>query len=296
MFNKFNYFLPNLKQSWIVCLFIVIVGAICAGILLAPLSFMIPEWEKSQLTMFIQYIVVMIPAFIYVYFKSKSAQEQGIEPIKIDRNNFGKLNIIVFCIISFLFIFSTNIIVEPLTSWIPMSESMRKMFEEMLRPGLFTFLTAVIAAPFLEEFFLRGIIARGLFNHTSALKGILWSSFLFALIHFNIWQGIGAFALGAFIGWIYYRTGSLKGAIAIHLINNLTSYILMTIFPDIDIESSFKDILAIYNPNLYIYVYLMSIIIVILSLMYLNKVLPYTNFKSNGINNNKENEQQTKSY
>ncbi len=42
------------------------------------------------------------------------------------------------------------------------------------------------------------------------------SAIFFATIHGNLWQGISAFILGSFFGYVYYKTGSLKLTMLMH--------------------------------------------------------------------------------
>lgn len=277
MFKKINYYLPNLKQSWIICLFIIIVGGLFGSFVFLPLTFINPDISKMQFIRMLQFLIVFIPALIYIIYKGDLNYKLGENKIPLDATNIGKNNIIIILITFLLFLITSSIIVEPLTSWIPMSESTKELFREMSKPGLFNFLTIVICAPLCEEFFLRGIIARGLFYNYNAAKGIFWSALMFAIIHLNIWQGLGAFVIGAFIAWVYYRTHSLKLCISIHLINNLLVYILTLKFPNLDVDTTLKDILSQNNPFLYPIVFIISVIIIIIVIKYLNKVLPNDN-------------------
>ena len=49
------------------------------------------------------------------------------------------------------------------------------------------------------------------------------SAIFFATIHGNLWQGISAFILGSFFGYVYYKTGSLKLTMLMHCVNNTVS-------------------------------------------------------------------------
>ncbi len=105
---------------------------------------------------------------------------------------------------------------------IPMSETYMDIFEGVLNNNLFlVFLALCIVAPLFEELLFRGIILRGLLKKLEHWSAIFFSAFLFAILHMNIWQGIGAFFIGIFIGWLFFKTGSLYVAIFAHFINNL---------------------------------------------------------------------------
>ena len=48
----------------------------------------------------------------------------------------------------------------------------------------------------------------------------------FAAIHMNVWQGLAALLIGCLMGYVYYRTGSLKLTMLIHCTNNALTVLL----------------------------------------------------------------------
>jgi uncharacterized protein len=84
-------------------------------------------------------------------------------------------------------------------------------------------------APLLEEILFRGILLRGLLNQgKNPWMAILFTSFLFGLVHANPWQFVSGLFLGLTMGYIYYRTHSLLTTIFIHALNNgIAAYILI---------------------------------------------------------------------
>ncbi|GAA0862594.1 hypothetical protein GCM10008917_08490 [Paraclostridium tenue] len=89
----------------------------------------------------------------------------------------------------------------------------------------------VIVGPILEELVFRGILLKSLLKkyYNKPLKAILYSSIVFAIVHFNLIQGITAFGGAILLGFIYYYTKSIKICILLHLINNLLVIIPMPI-------------------------------------------------------------------
>jgi len=98
-------------------------------------------------------------------------------------------------------------------------EQMNKLIFESLWVGVFLL---VIAAPVLEEGLFRGIILRGFLDRYTPRSAIALSALFFSLAHFNIWQLPASFALGLFLGWLYYRTRSLLLCVLVHAFHNLT--------------------------------------------------------------------------
>ncbi|MBO6515333.1 MAG: CPBP family intramembrane metalloprotease [Bacteroidia bacterium] len=72
-----------------------------------------------------------------------------------------------------------------------------------------------------EEIFFRGILLRVLTNWTKNVHlGILVTSVVFALLHFQPYKFIPMVVMAVIFGYIYYRTGSLWVPIILHALNN----------------------------------------------------------------------------
>jgi hypothetical protein len=147
-------------------------------------------------------------------------------------------------IIVFLLILMIIIVVDPLTNIIPVPEKYQELFESIFSGSFPALFTAIILAPVLEELIFRGIILEGFLRHFSPVKAIVWCNVLFGMAHLNPWQFLGAFIIGIFISWVYFKTRNLILPIFIHFINNLVGY-LFILFTDIPVsEASFRDIIS----------------------------------------------------
>lgn len=121
---------------------------------------------------------------------------------------------------------ATGIVLSPLIDAMP--DRYTEMLEGYMRGGFWPMLTAVAAAPILEEFLFRGIIQKNLVGRMGPLGGIVVGSLIFGAIHLIPQQMVYASCLGLILGSIYYLTGSLNSAIAVHFVNNgLTSLLYM---------------------------------------------------------------------
>jgi len=133
-------------------------------------------------------------------------------------------------------------VVEPIASFMPVSESFQKyLAEAAVKTGFATLLTFVIAAPVLEELLFRGVILDGLLRRYSARTAILVSSLLFGFMHLNPIQFVTGTILGAFAGWVYFRSRSLLACILIHMAANGTGYLMRLLHDEakpIDFSSS----------------------------------------------------------
>lgn len=233
-------------------------------------------YDMSSLNPLVSYLLPMIPAFAYLMLCKK----ETTEAVPLENANFGKIGAIAVYPMLAIAVLALGYVTEPLSSWLPMPQSIKEIFEKILNNSFWAFVTTVIAAPVVEEFLLRGIIERGLLKHTTPLAAILWSAFFFAIIHLNPWQAIGAFIAGTFIGWVYWRTHSLVACIFIHAVNNGTAYFLQLLNPHMPADSTYKDFLNQYSDNLYYAVFVIFAVLLAFILHFLNKKLPKDNFRS----------------
>ncbi|MBK9343207.1 MAG: CPBP family intramembrane metalloprotease [Dehalococcoidia bacterium] len=86
--------------------------------------------------------------------------------------------------------------------------------------------TTLVAAPFGEELFYRGLVFGGL-SQWGFLPASAVSSVLFALSHLDAATVIPFACAGLVMCWLYWRSGSLWDAIAFHVLFNLLSFILL---------------------------------------------------------------------
>ncbi len=267
--------------------YICIVGGLGLGLIMAGIA-MLAGSDLTKINPLVSYLVPFIPAVAYVVYKSNRvaknnlvAAERGltdeiVEPVPIDSPHFGKANgvaVVAFTIIATL---CSMIMLEPLTSFMPMPDSLKLVFEQMVTNTLWMSLSVAVAAPLLEEFFIRGIMLRGMLKHTTPLKAILFSAMFFALIHMNIYQAVTAFLIGVFMGWIYYRSGSLWLTILIHFVNNGTSTLFAVLFPQMDMEATYMDMIIQYaGMERYIAIYALCLVSFAAIIYYFNKNLTY---------------------
>jgi len=263
---------PNILQSFAIA-GIMILATIPTGFFIRILNKFI-NWDMSFLLI---YVLIFGITFWIVYSIRK--HKTGNSTF-----NFGieKKRIIPFVIISIIVLnFGIS---APIISLIPKTENLHRLITVLELKSIFTFLSFVIAAPILEELIFRGIILDGLLKKYSPIKSILISSILFGLVHLNPWQFIAAFSMGVFAGWIYYKTKSVSFAIIIHVVNNLTAF-LMGFFGNSDSSSINRTLVDIYGSILNLVLMLIgAIFIFAISINYLRKV-----FNNNNINVKEQN-------
>lgn len=266
-------YLPNLRQSWLLLGLTAILGMLIAALGTLAITFAVPA--ASQWADLIIYPLVFLPAAIYISGELRnqrdlntlqSASDQKSVPLNSAR--FGRIGLPLSFLIIFLLVFTFNIATEPLYSWMGVPDFLREFYENMKLNPWSSFLTVVIFAPLFEEFLCRGIILRGLLQHISPLKAIVWSALMFAVMHLNPWQALPAFIVGLLMGWIYWKTGSLWATIFIHFVNNGFSFLITILFPQVAADATLASLLP---QNTYLIVLSASIIFTIGALLFLDK-------------------------
>lgn len=92
------------------------------------------------------------------------------------------------------------------------------------QPWPLMLLVGAILPAFCEEVFFRGCIGRGLVARYGILLGVLLTSVLFGVVHWEPRHIASAFCLGVVMHFVYLCSHSLWPAIVLHLINNVLAF------------------------------------------------------------------------
>lgn len=284
MLENIKYFLPTYRQCWIIVLYICVIGGLGVGFALATGAASL-GYKVEELNPLITYIAPMVPAFLYILYKgnkiaaeNRIAKENGdenriVKAVPLSRFNAHGMNPVLLVSLVAVATVASMVITEPLTQLFPMTDAIKEVYRRMLSNTFWTTMAVAVAAPLIEEFMLRGIMLRGMLKHTSPINAIHYSAFFFALIHMNLSQAVGAFIIGLFIGWIYYKTGSLWMAILVHFLNNGLSILFTLAFPH-DIELTLmKLIMEKHSITVYIALYIIAALTFWAIVRYINKKL-----------------------
>lgn len=253
MLKQLRYFKPTLGESWAM-VFLMLAGSLVTGFIIGLISGA-PEW--------VSYLLSMLFPFAYAFLKARGCEASGVAPVDIQSPRFGKLGKFWFVVLAAVAMLALEVVMEPLSSWLPMPDSIRKLFEEMFyNTSLFdAILSTCILAPLCEETLCRGLMLRGMLQYKKPWKAIFWSAFLFAFMHMNPWQAIPAFAMGLLFGWVYYKTRSLWLTIFLHCLNNSTATFISRHWPEMDMEATLADLMP---HTAYIITYAASFIVLAL--------------------------------
>lgn len=94
---------------------------------------------------------------------------------------------------------------------------------------LWMLLSNAVVPALVEEFALRGVILQSLRKYGDAFA-VLASALIFGMMHGNMTQFPFAFILGAVLAVLVLITGSLWTSMAVHLINNIYSVLMTTVY------------------------------------------------------------------
>ena len=257
--NKYPYY-PTLRQSFgIFAMYLVFTIGV---ILLVVIPFTILDYENESLQNFITYTLSL--GMLVWYARYKKLSHENDQPVFL----FKKVPAQLYLILIFTTL-SLSIILEPLTSLIPLPELRRELFMMLSKADIYTFLVLTVSAPILEELLFRGIILKGFLKIYSPLKAILWSSVLFGFFHLNPWQFIPALFIGVVMGYIYWKTNSLLPCLFMHWVANTIGWYLGA-YVDQEAMNLFE---LLDNASVYYIIYAISIPVLLGSLFLIRSVL-----------------------
>lgn len=257
MIQDFKYCKPSLGESWL------LVALLFAGSLAA--GFMLRSAPQS-----LSYAVMMLIPLLYCAWMGRQAAVSGASPLPVDDPHFGRLPAWGLIGIASLALLSLSFVIEPTTSFIPMPDSIKAVFEKaFVDSALWDMVVSTcILAPLLEEFLCRGMMMRGMLTRMHPRKAIFWSALIFAVMHFNPWQSIPAFLVGLLLGWVYWRTHSLWATIFLHCLNNSVSTAISRVWSDLPVDAGWRDVLP---PTVYWAVYAGSAVVLAVTLYVLHE-------------------------
>jgi len=105
-------------------------------------------------------------------------------------------------------------------------------FGEMVHRTSFGWFAALLVVASIgpgigEELFFRGYAQTRLTERWGRWSGIVVASVLFGLLHMDLLHTPMAFAIGVALGWLAERAGSIVPGIAVHVVNNAVSFLLL---------------------------------------------------------------------
>ncbi len=131
----------------------------------------------------------------------------------------------------------------PLPDWLEaMEQTQMQLIERVLDGGLgvgFNLVMLAVVPAICEELLFRGYAQRQFERGLGAAGGIIASGVLFGIYHLRFTQVLPLTALGVYLAYLVWRTGSLWPAVVVHFANNAFSVLLANYLaaqPDMDAE------------------------------------------------------------
>lgn len=90
-------------------------------------------------------------------------------------------------------------------------------------------IAGIVLAPVTEEIFFRGFMFRAIAMRKGFVKGVVYSSVVFGLVHLNLPAFLPISAGAALLAVGYHRSGDLWVPIIAHALNNLFAFLLLTL-------------------------------------------------------------------
>ena len=214
-----------------------ILTVIATVISIIILTRLLPEWFKNKPSPLQETLTVLL---LYVYFFLITFRMLSHSDLSYNRlcgvspawRTLGRYSLwaVPLIIIS---ITSTYLLFFPLSFLLP--EFVKSWFldysptiiwtsgDKYVIANLLNVFSGVLVAPVLEEFFFRGILLTRWTIKWGAVRAVIASSVIFALLHAGL---MGAFCFACVMAVLYIRTKSLFIPITVHIANNGIAWIM----------------------------------------------------------------------
>lgn len=241
LFSGYSHYMPGIKGT-VGLILLLLAGNLMGSAVVFLFGIFFSADDALTYGPLLAYPVMFIPPMAYASFMSRR-NELFDTGYALDSNNFGKAGGWLMAIMVSVATLAVGFLMDPVNAALPkMPESLEKILENMVSDGPLwvSLLSVSVMAPFFEEWLCRGMILRGLLRKMHPVWAMVISSFCFALIHLNPWQGIPAFVLGMLFAYVYYKTGSLKLTMLMHCVNNTFAVIVGQIDSLKDVDFMFQ--------------------------------------------------------
>lgn len=258
--DHYTYYVPGVADIFIL-LALLLLGSLIGNGVSAVFMLFLPQEVAVEYSMLLSYPVMFIPAMIYASSRSRRhcLSENGV---KLDSSHFGRTGGALCALLVSLATMALAYCSDAITSVMPeMPEYLKTVLKSLTQGTLWVNLVCVsVFAPLFEEWLCRGQVLRGLLaNGIKPVWAIIISAVFFAVIHLNPWQAVPAFLIGCLLGYVYYKTGSLRLTMLMHCVNN-TSAVLFGNMDSLKEMESWKDVIP--SPDYWV-IFLACVLLVI---------------------------------
>lgn len=134
--------------------------------------------------------------------------------------------------------------------FLPEEAELLEAFDYLFSNMSLTYQLLVIAIipAVIEELLFRGLFLSAFLEHFKPFKAMVWTSLMFASMHFSLLKLFPTFMLGMVFAYTAYKTKSILPAIALHFINNGFSVVGTYFLLNTELETGYiysVDLLAV---------------------------------------------------
>ena len=240
--GKFSWYVPGVGGMFVLLAWL-LVGALIGSVLTVILGAVAGHDAMLEYGNLLSYPTMFVPPMLYAAVKSNNAS-MSQAGVKLDSNNYKPLGGLLCAILAAAGTFAVGFWADAISSFLPpMPDFLKEAMATLTNGNLFVNILCVsILAPLCEEWLCRGMILRGLLaRRMKPALAIIVSALFFAFIHLNPWQAIPAFIIGCLMGYVYFKTGSLKLTMLMHCVNNTFALICSRI-PGWEEMESWRDV------------------------------------------------------
>ena len=187
------------------------------------------EMMLSEMNLMIPVILSVVTAIVIIFLILRKEWKRE----KFWRISKLKISPMLLC---FIFGAAANILTICILAIFGVSEEPSVLDDLLGNNIILDFLSVAILAPVLEEIIFRGIVLNRLNKMTGRNAAIILQALIFGFIHLNLLQGIYAFFLAIFIGYIYLWFDSVWYAIIVHVAYNGTNLFLLYLLGDSEVD------------------------------------------------------------
>lgn len=184
-----------------------------------------------------QYIPFILVIIILIFIKKDKENKEikfYFRPLKKKKLEII-LYSIIFMILAKIITVIFVLIMAQIFKFKPESQQIMNMFfNGSWAYVIYLSILTVIVAPILEEFIFRHVIYGGLAKRYGKLVGIIISSLLFTILHYNVAGALAFFAVGTFNCYLYEKYG-YRAAVINHAIFNFSSTSMIIVFKALNI-------------------------------------------------------------
>lgn len=172
--------------------------------------------------------VVLIPIYILLLRRDEKKRRNSLG-IRYTTPGIKRLGLVFLLGMSAAV--SVNVIVS-LSQIARFSPKYQQVSEVIYSGGLFMeIVSAVIAAPILEELFFRGMIYKRLRDMINVKAAVVISALFFGAFHGNLVQFVYAFIIGLMLAYVYEKFKTIWAPVIFHIGANLISVLITEFMP-----------------------------------------------------------------